>query len=84
MSDITLAEIAARIPAHQAQLAVAKIFAVVGSTPEWDSETIEHVLNQLSEIHDDLFIGLWGRTDLPDPYSTANEAQEFWENIEED
>ena len=81
-AKITLGEIAARIPAHQAQLAVAKIFAAVGSIPEWDSETIEHVLNCLGEIHDDLFLP-WHASDLPDPYSTRADSQEFWDTIEE-
>ena len=85
---ITLNELAARIPPHLAQMAVAQIYATIGMEDEWDSETIEHVLDCLGDIHPHM-----GFTDLdnngpseaiPNPYSQEPGVAEFWITIEED
>lgn len=67
-------EIAARIPAHVAQLAVAKAFAQIGSEAEWDSATIERVMFHLDAALYATGVG----DDIPSPYSLDDYAIEFW------
>ena len=68
-------QIAARIPAHVAQLAVAHAFAVVGSEPDWDSGTIERVMSCLDPAL--VYIGI--DADVPSPYLIEPDAITFWE-----
>lgn len=83
----TIGEIAARIPAHMAQRAVADIFATIGMEGEWDSGTIERVLDCLGELQPHLGftrLDLSGDGDIPNPFSTEEAACSFWLTIEED
>lgn len=71
---IPIDELAARIPAHVAQLAVARAIAAAGAQgPEWDSGTIEAVLNELP---------LRDLGDVPDPCnSKAGDEHEWWQAV---
>lgn len=69
-----LDEIAARIPAHIAQLAVTQAFAVAGSEAEWDSETIERVMSCLAPALAHIGID----DDVRSPYDMDPDAVDFW------
>lgn len=74
-TGIALDEIAARIPAHVAQLAVAKVFAQVGSeADDWDSGTLDRVMRHL----DVALPYLVADNALPSPYSLKVTDGLFW------
>lgn len=70
---VTLNAIADRIDARQAQLAVARAMVTMGSEPEWDSETIEHVARPMK--------ALAKSAGLPTFTSIDAEATEFWQSV---
>lgn len=76
LADLTIDQLAAAIPAHDAKLAVARAIAAAGADgPDWDSETIEHVLEQLKPA-----LACFG--DVPDPFNSTDENEaEFWEGL---
>lgn len=71
-------QLAQRIPAEMAQRAVVRALAAAGRSPEWDSETIEHVLTQLKPC-------LKALGDVPDPFNSCDDdtAVDFWEEVAE-
>ena|SRR5690349_23615447 len=77
-------ELAARIPAHKAQLVLIKTIAAMGAHPEWDSDTGNRVMDQLSEVFDDLGCtapDLSGGGDVPNPYSFEEVSAEWWKRV---
>lgn len=79
---ITMAELAAHIPAHTAQLAVVHAFAALGAQSDWNSDTIEYVADTLKDCH----TAILKVPGVPSPYtwggSDADESTWFWSNIE--
>ncbi|ALF00963.1 hypothetical protein SEA_SERENITY_96 [Mycobacterium phage Serenity] len=65
-------EIAARIPADKAQLAVARVFVALGSQFDWDSGTLDHVAEAVASAHPQ---------GLPSVFDQDEAAVEFWENV---
>jgi hypothetical protein len=75
LADLTIDQLAARIPAHVAQLSCARAIAAAGADgPDWDSETIEHVLSQIRGLE---YFG-----DVPDPFNShTGDEHEFWQGL---
>lgn len=71
----TLDVFAAKIPPVEAQRAVVRAIAVAGSIPEWDSETIEIVLDELK------FALRHFGSGVPDPFNSSNGSEGFWQDV---
>lgn len=66
-------EIAARIPADVAQLAVARVLVTLGSQAEWSPETLEGVAEAVAPTKP---------ADLPSVSDQDDAAVEFWSSVD--
>ena len=65
-----ITEIAARIPADTAQLAVARVLAALGSESDWSSDTLDAIAAAVAPAHPD---------GLPSVFDQDDAAVEFWQ-----
>jgi len=65
-------EIAAMIPPHEAQLAVAKVFVALGSQFDWNSDTLDQVAEGVAGAHPQ---------GLPSVFDQDDEAVKFWDEV---
>ncbi|CAJ1505580.1 hypothetical protein [[Mycobacterium] burgundiense] len=69
----SLREVAAMIPADQAQMAVAKVLASLGAFESWNADTLDAVAEAVRD-----FNGVGG---LPPIFDQDDDAVEFWKCI---
>ncbi|ORW08123.1 MULTISPECIES: hypothetical protein [Mycolicibacter] len=70
----TIGSIAAMIPPHEAQLAVAKVLAALGGQFDWDSDTTANVADAVAHIGQYL-------PGVPSYFNQNDEAVTFWQNL---
>ncbi|MEB3023367.1 MULTISPECIES: hypothetical protein [Mycolicibacter] len=70
----SIESIAAMIPPHAAQLAVANVLAALGSQLDWNSDTTSNVANAVASISQYL-------PDVPSYFDQNDAAVEFWQNL---
>lgn len=69
-----ISEIAARIPARDAQLAVARVLAVLGSEFDWNSATLDDIVTAISPAIP---------TGLPSCFDQSDDDISFWRGVSE-
>ncbi len=71
----TIGSIAAMIPPHEAQIAVAKVLAALGSQLDWNSDTTSNVASAVDDVGQYL-------PGVPSYFNQDDEAVAFWQNLQ--
>lgn len=68
-----ITEIAARIPAEVAQLAVARVLTALGSETDWSSDTLDEIATAVAPAHP---------AGLPSVFDQDDDAVTFWQEVQ--